>query len=517
MSTLIRLRLTIVAAGLIAGCGQLPQSHTRAMVDAGALRTIDGKTPFLKAHLRSGEVAVLSAWHEDTIGRYVTGQGDRLDMNRRLLRTGEQRIALDSVALFETNSIGTHGSVAALAIVTGASVAMTAYCLANPKACFGSCPTFYVMDSSGAHLVAEGFSSSVSPALEATDVDAIGPMRATSRTFTMTMRNEALETHNVRWADLLAVPRADGERVFADRTGAFWRSSAIEEPGTCTAAEGDCLATVLARDGVERFSAADSTDLAQREIVEVVFLAQPRRGARLALIVGSRQTLLSTFLFYQQLSYMGREAVPMLAALQRGGPAARSQALGIARAMGLIEVLVADSVGRWQTIGEAGESGPLASDVQAVLLPGTGDGPVHLKLRLARGHWRLDYLALVQIAGAVLPVRVRPSRVLRQGKEDPVALAALLDDARYLTTLPGEDYTLEYRLPEDFARHEFFLESRGYYLEWMRAEWLAEEDAGRAMMMITEPSRALRELAPAFKRLEPRMEAAFWRSRYVRH
>ncbi|MEP7228190.1 MAG: hypothetical protein ABI785_12560, partial [Gemmatimonadales bacterium] len=62
---------------------------------------------------------------------------------------------------------------------------------------------------------------------------------------------------------------------------------------------------------------------------------------------------------------------------------------------------------------------------------------------------------------------------------------------------------------------ELFLESRGYYLEWMRREWLAEENLALAAQILLDPAGALRTLAPAFKRQEPEMERLFWNSRYV--
>lgn len=67
---------------------------------------------------------------------------------------------------------------------------------------------------------------------------------------------------------------------------------------------------------------------------------------------------------------------------------------------------------------------------------------------------------------------------------------------------PGGDYDL-------------FLDSRGYYLEWMRQEWLREQNPLAALRMLLDPARALRELAPAFKRIEPQAETLFWRSRYA--
>ena len=64
-------------------------------------------------------------------------------------------------------------------------------------------------------------------------------------------------------------------------------------------------------------------------------------------------------------------------------------------------------------------------------------------------------------------------------------------------------------------REARFLESRGYYIEWMRDEWLAEEDPVRAALMTADPEGALRLLAPEFKKTEGDMEDVFWRSRYA--
>ena len=60
-----------------------------------------------------------------------------------------------------------------------------------------------------------------------------------------------------------------------------------------------------------------------------------------------------------------------------------------------------------------------------------------------------------------------------------------------------------------------FLESQGYYLEWMRNEWMAEENALMAAQLFLDPAAALKRLAPEFKHVEPELEASFWRSKYV--
>jgi hypothetical protein len=91
---------------------------------------------------------------------------------------------------------------------------------------------------------------------------------------------------------------------------------------------------------------------------------------------------------------------------------------------------------------------------------------------------------------------------------DPVALFR-----EPLVTLPGDEYTFTFKLPAGDS--ELFLDTRGYYLEWLRREWMAEENPVRAAMMFAAPRLALRLLAPEFKRIEPGMEKQFWSSRYA--
>jgi hypothetical protein len=507
------LALVVLLAAPLGGC-QGTKTLRRTLHRPTELATVDRRLPFLKAHLRDGEVVVLSRWSIDSAGATVVGEGERLDVNRRSIGVGAQTLPLDSVALFETNVVQTHSSVTALGFVTGISAAVTAFCLTNTKACFGSCPTFYVDDGRGQRLHAEGFSASIAPVLEATDVDALYRARPAGRTFEVRMTNEALETHVVRFVRVLAAPRPDSGRVFATQGGAFWQARQVAAPTACRAREGDCLAALRHADGVERFSTTDSLDLAARETIDFEFDSVPRDSA--GLVIASRQTLLSTYVLYQALAFMGRSAGTWLAALQRGDARAREQALGAARILGGIEVQARGADGEWVTVGETQETGPLAIDMRVVPLPRLPAGTRHLRLRLTRGHWRLDQVAIARLTNRVEPVRLDPVAVRRGRVVDPAALERLRDSARALITLPGDEYTLVYDLPKDFARRELFLEARGYYLEWMREEWLAEENLVRAAGLFIDPASAMRAMAPEFKRREAEMEAVFWRSKYVR-
>ena len=48
------------------------------------------------------------------------------------------------------------------------------------------------------------------------------------------------------------------------------------------------------------------------------------------------------------------------------------------------------------------------------------------------------------------------------------------DDDRYFITYPGEQYLLSFNLPGFKVESEatYFIRSKGYYIEWLRKEWL---------------------------------------------
>lgn len=501
----------VVAIGTLAGCiKKLDRRFTTPQFAA----TLDGKSPFLKAHLRSGFVYVLSAWHVDSGGAAIHGRGWLLGLDRLPVAEGAFSLSVDSVALFETNVLQTSGATKALTVMAGVTAAVAGICIANPKSCFGSCPTFYVADSSGDVLQAEGFSSSIAPGLEATDVDMLYRVRPASRDFALRMTNEALETHVIRHADLLAAPSAPAGRVFVTSDGVFRAATGQIQPSRCRAAEGDCRAAVVAFDGLERASLADSVDLAARETIELEFDQSP--AGEVGLVVASRQTLMTTYLLYQALAYLGNDAAHWLASIASGGPAARERAGALGRTLGRIDVLIPDRAGGWTLAGSVGETGPLAVDTKVVPLRLPAGRPLRLRLQLTKGLWRLNYLALVALGDSVTPLRIPPHSVRRGRRDDPEARAALVDSSRVLVTLPGDTYELAYRLPPDPEGYELFLEARGYYLEWMRREWMAEENPLLAARMALDPAGALRALAPSFKNAEPSLERLFWSSRYVR-
>jgi hypothetical protein len=169
-------------------------------------------------------------------------------------------------------------------------------------------------------------------------------------------------------------------------------------------------------------------------------------------------------------------------------------------------VLAETAGSNWVPASEVHEMGPLATDVVVVPLPADATGRV--RLLLARGHWRIDYLASARLGAWVEPLGSEPRSVAGAHAFQPAQGP--------LVTRPGDVYTYAFSLSPDAARYELFLESQGYYLEWMRDEWLSEENPAHAAQLVLNPEQLLRDVAPEFKKQEARMEALFWGSRYAR-
>lgn len=389
------------------------------------------------------------------------------------------------------------GSFLLVAMDAGVGV----YCLSNPKDCFGSCPTFYQGESD--HLFksdAEGFTHAITPSLEHADIDALPELMSPGEEY-LTMKNEALETHNIRSVELLAVPYEQGSSVMHTVDDAFYRvreGVAVEVRDT----DGP-VSLVQERDNLEWYALASPDDLAEK--MELVLDFQPKPGVRYGLQCTYRQTLMSTYLFYGTLEAMGQEYGRRM--VQMDHSAWQKHWLlkgGIMQYLGGIDVH--DSKGR--TVGAFEETGPIAPNTQLLVL-GELDGP--LTLELTKGLWRIDHIALVEILEEVQPTVHVVNGVDKNGVASRASLEALTDADAHLVSLPGEQWTLYFEsVPEP---SHVFLRSQGYYHEWSRTTWNDPGNIDRLEYMITHPRKFLREEAQAYKLYESDMEPLFWASK----
>ncbi len=483
--------------------------------DTGYMQT----KPFLKAHLKNGEVYILTeSWRIDSTRNMIVGSGSKYNYRRNKVYDGAVNIPIDSVVIFETNTkIVKHesGRIAALSILAAADILLGVICLTNPKACFGSCPTFYIDEHDSFHYAdAEAFSEAIRPSTEYSDIDALNNKNLFSGTFSLTMKNEALETHCVREVKLLAYPRKEGERIFHAPGDDFYRCENEYPLSFATADEGDITRFLRYPDREERFSLSDENNLSSKEEIYLRFETSGISDNP-GLLLHFRQTLMTTYLVYSAFGYMGDQIGDVITQMESNSKTRDKVKEGIKKELGKIDVyLWNDRKKEWEFQNGFYEIGPIAINRQLIpLRDWSGNPDARLKLVLNRGYWRLDYAALTDIRENVDPIPISPSAVLNKGLPDEKALRDVLDPERHLVSMPGDEYKFIFPLPEEETDYELFLCSRGYYLEWMRESWIKDTNLLKLWEMVEFPKRYLREEAKQFKRYETTMEQQFWDSR----
>jgi hypothetical protein len=139
---------------------------------------------------------------------------------------------------------------------------------------------------------------------------------------------------------------------------------------------------------------------------------------------------------------------------------------------------------------------------------------VRLRLHLTPGMYRLDHAGLVDLLGPAEGEVLLPT-ALTDHEGCPVrGLDALqCRDAEKLCALPGDVHAITFEPTRgNAAAWQLFLGADGYYLEWMRPEWLEHTDPRRLRAMLLGNDGEWRALTREFKGMEATMEAVFWNS-----
>ncbi len=523
MMQLIRYSLLLLCIGGLFGCNYfIGHKFRQDYKEAGALLHKDSiHQSYLKAHMKNGDVYVFknNNWKIDETKTMVAGDAIQYNFKRLVVAEKYFSVPINDVAIFETNEPIQNkdaGRVIALAILTGADLIGDLYCITNPKACFGSCPTFYYQrDNNINYANAEGFSSSICPSLEAGDIDALNNTEQTKGEFVLTMKNEALETHAVNQVKLFAVPRQKGHRIFNGTDDNFYDCRDIVGLTNASAQGTDITNDLQLIDDREYYSATDSSNLPEKETVNIsITNTRSENGA--GIILNFRQTLLTTFLLYSAYGYMGDEAGDMFANIETSS-LLRKKLSNPYNILGGIDIMAWNNkAAKWQLIQTIYETGPIARNLQFVPLPDevSKQKDVKIQLRMCKGCWRIDYAALGVGVSKIDPTEVLPSKVIKNGQADKDALANMqTDDKQYEASVPGDRYQLYFDLPVQNDDYELFVYSKGYYLEWIRKEWLAEKNLPKLKGMITNNKDVWRSLATEFKMVEGKMESTFWGSK----
>ncbi len=470
--------------------------------------------PALKAHMKDGGlIFIFQNWQIDTIAGIVSGSGQRFNYNREVIGEGDLQFAMDSVLIYEMNEdLELEDGLMALVPLAILNVTATVACIANPKACFGSCPTFYTEDGSVFKAKGEGFSNAIAPSLEYGDVDDL--MTTTqSGNFKLTMKNEAQETHCLKAVELWALPIEDGEKALMTRDKEFYLSSKQVSPISATVEGQDVLSSLEESDKVEYFSLADAGNLASKEELILEFSGGELEGER-GLVLDFRQSLMTTYFIYSAMAYMGDDVSDIFAKIEREKNLYEQLDNGLKSQLGELEVHLWNyDTQTWELQSALYETGPIAMNRQIVKLKGLAkQSRVRVKLMMNKGLWRIDYAALASLGKELKPIKLQAEGLKKNGANHPYSQTQLLDSTKHLISMPGDYFEMEYALPDSTRKYALHLYSKGYYMEWMRKEWLGDKNLLKLNQMMNHPKRYLRREAKAYKEYELIMEDVFWSS-----
>ena len=475
--------------------------------------------PYLKAHLKNGDVCILTdKWNVNPDQDTIAGIGSLYDYNRKKLSEGNISIPVTNVAIFETNQkllVKESSRIAPLVILTAADIALGILCITNPKACFGSCPTFYLNENQNVHYAdAEGFSNAVSPSLEYADIDALNVQFVQGNSFSINMKNEALETHCVNDLKLLAYPVNGEQRIYQSPSDQFYLCENNYRPASVKGPEGDITSLLIDNDKQERTSLADESDLSTKEEIYFDF-ENITNTDDLGLIISFRQTLMTTYFIYSAMGYSGDEVGDVFAKIETDGQTNEMLKNGIKKELGNIDCFIwNEDQNKWELQGGFYETGPIAINRQILplrTLP--AKDKIKIKVVLNKGLWSVDHLALTNIRNKVEPVEITPSRILYKDSVDSERLASLSSPDKYFISMPGDEFKISFQLPVENQNYDLFLYAKGYYLEWMRENWIKEKNLLKLRQMVQNPKKYLKAETKAYKLYEKNMVQQFWNSK----
>ena len=476
-----------LSALLFAGCLFYGQATVQE-IDPTVSRLVESP---VRAHLLN----LSSVFFQDGVlltGDVIRGRGRAYGVRMEPLGTRNE-IPIDSLAGLEALTGGNlqwGNTLVASTLAAGAAVLAT---VALAVAIVGSCPTFYGTTADGFALEAEGFSYSISPLLEARDVDVLRSVQAKDGWIELELRNEALETHFINHLEILAAETEPGERIFPDVDGGMLAVGGLRSPVSMVDAAGRDLRSVLSTaDGVayetpmDRIRAARDGDPFDHIIIEV----PPQPDGEAVMVLRLRNSLLTTLLFYDlMLAPGGIKTLDWMTEDMQRIDKAVEMAFWAREYLGLRVEVEGDN--GFEPVSKVSDTGPIAWEEVAITVPAHPERTTRIRLSFLADAWRIDQVALAKSWREPDFRRVPVAEVLGpDGELEPDAVRALRSpDEEYLETRPTHRMTL--RFPVGPKAGSYLLASQGYYTEWVRPQWIREAHSPRHF----EPNRdVIREL-----------------------
>lgn len=476
-----------------------------------------------KCHVIDGSVILFDRGFNVYLDQ-IRGNGVRFYFKKEKKNADVTSFPLDSIVAITTYEDYNEARLIAngsLAIFGAAVVGITAYCVACPKCCFGSCPTVYTYDNGKASLETELFSSSISRMLENEDLDLLKQKIPDDGIYKLKITNEALETHYINKFNLILAEHPSGTSVYPDINGklTLFRNpvsvkSAYNSAGEDVLNKISCEDTMIYRSGTEL---VNNLKYGPKSDWIDITADVPDGKCNAKLLVRYRNTLLSTILFYDVLlGSQGIKAVQWIDRMNNDREYAEDFKMIYDNFSGIqIEVFDDD---RWVPAGRFPDAGPITFKNIAAVIPVSGKSELKLRLKFIPDNFIIDYAGIefTNEDGEKLTTEVLvPAELKKNNVNASDAQYTILEnsDLNYLITNPGDSYSLIYKIDKRYdLQQSLLISSDGYYNEWLRGSWI-KNDSTKQSFDIYNIKKNLRMLAESWESGRVLIESEFFKSR----
>ena len=472
-----------------------------------------------KAHLLDGSVVVFNQGFESRADT-IYGRGVRYDLLRRDA-TEVEAVPIESIGAIERyDERGNAGVLLGLGgIPASAALSLVFTGSLTPffKALFGSCPTVYTWDGNAYALEAEAFSFNVTRLMSGRDLDRLDLGRPMDGEYRLMVTNEALETHYIDHLALVTADHEPGYKAFPTDNGRvvlFGRETRLARAENQSGR--DVSALISNRDTAwyrtDSVLVRQLADSAVHDWIDIT-VPVPKGARRLCLALRGRNTLMSTVMFYDVLlKSQGLRSLDWQGMSRRDLHYAQGLSRWHHRHFGM-RIRTRSGSG-YRDLAWLRDTGPIAWHEVAVELPVPKGDTCYLRLDFLPDNWMIDWVGVSFDDPEPVQVREIPCGAVRVADgtaSDAEAILLAKNDGRYLVTSPGDCRHIVFR-PEPLSgglEREYFVRSGGYYIEWLRKDWLESGPAA----WFQPRDEALTELATLWLEKKPDLERRFFEMR----
>jgi len=445
-----------------------------------------------KAYLHDGSIVIFPYGFE-VQDKQVIGQGEKFYFGKSPSVNTQVSLSLLQMPLSSIAAItyyekefSTGIADFTLGLFGAVMTPLSIYCISCPKCCFGSCPTIYTHDGLSYNFETELFSSSISKFLEKKDLDLLSQKIPENGFYQLRVTNEALETHYINQISLIVVEHPKGTQAYPSISNSFLVVRNLTKPDKAINSKNDDILKEL----LEADNSYYRSDISMVEKLKTgpkfdwieIRKNIPNRISSAKMVIRYRNTLLSTILLYDVvLASQGIKAVDWIAKMNRN-PRYAAQFGAVYKVFSGIKVQVLNN-GEWSNHSVIPDAGPLAWKNIAAEIP-VNNGEINIRLQFVPDNFMIDYVGFdieTEEENTISIANAYPS-VIRDNSfklKNEVSELIKKDDLRYLITNPGDSYRFTYIIPKkENCQQSIFVESKGYYTEWLRGSWIHNNQTG---------------------------------------